>query len=47
MTKDEEHKEEAWKHHKKKLAQKTDRLKPAPTPAIAGHTGYSRTEHQL
>jgi hypothetical protein len=38
MTKVAEHEEEAWKRIKKKPAQKTDRLKPAPAPAIAGHT---------
>jgi hypothetical protein len=38
MTKDEEHEEKAWKRQKKKLAQKTDLLKPALAPAIAGHT---------
>jgi hypothetical protein len=36
-TKDEEHEEEAWKRQKKKSKQATDRLKPALTPAIAGH----------
>jgi hypothetical protein len=36
-TKDEEHEEEAWKCRKKKSEQATDRLKPALTPAIAGH----------
>jgi hypothetical protein len=36
-TKDEEHEEEAWKRRKKKSEQATDRLKPAPAPAIAGH----------
>jgi hypothetical protein len=36
-TKDEEHKEEAWKRRKKKSAQEMNRLKPAPAPAIAGH----------
>jgi hypothetical protein len=41
-TKDKEHEEEAWKHHKKKPAQKTDLLKLAPTPAKAGlNPGYS------
>jgi hypothetical protein len=38
MTKDEDHKEEAWKC-RKKVTQKTDRLKPASAPAIAGHIG--------
>jgi hypothetical protein len=42
-TKDEEHEEEAWKRRKKKSKQAMDQLKPAPTPAIAGHTGYSQT----
>jgi hypothetical protein len=37
MTEDEEHEEETWKHRKKKSAQETNRLKPAPAPAIAGH----------
>jgi hypothetical protein len=37
MTKDEEHEEEAWKHCKKKSVQETNRLKPAPALAIAGH----------
>jgi hypothetical protein len=40
-TKVEEHKEEAWKRRKKKPAQKTDRLKPALAPSIAGYTGSS------
>jgi hypothetical protein len=44
-TKDEEHEEEAWKRRKKKLAQKTHRLKPASAPAIADHTGYSQPLH--
>jgi hypothetical protein len=39
MTKGEEHEEEAWKHWKKKTEQMPNRLKPAPAPAIAGHTG--------
>jgi hypothetical protein len=38
-TKDEEHEEEAWKCQKKKSEQATNWLKPAPAPAIAGHTG--------
>ena len=37
VTKGEEHEEEAWKRRKKKSEQATDRLKPALTPAIAGH----------
>jgi hypothetical protein len=37
VTKDEEHKEEAWKHQKKKSKQAMNRLKLAPAPAIAGH----------
>jgi hypothetical protein len=36
-TKGEEHEEEAWKHQKKNSEQATDQLKPAPTPARAGH----------
>jgi hypothetical protein len=38
-TKDEEHEEESWKRHKKKLTQKMDRLKLASARAIAGHIG--------
>jgi hypothetical protein len=38
-TKTEEHEEEAWKRRKKKSEQATNRLKPAPAPAIAGHAG--------
>jgi hypothetical protein len=36
-TKDEEHEEEACKRWKNKSEEGMDRLKPAPTPAIAGH----------
>jgi hypothetical protein len=36
-TKDEENEEEAWKCRKKKSEQAMDWLKPALTPAIAGH----------
>jgi hypothetical protein len=35
--KTEEHEEEAWTRRKKKSDPATDRLKPALTPAIAGH----------
>jgi hypothetical protein len=38
-TKDEEHKEEAWKHRKKKLEQAVNRLEPA--------TSLSRPQHWL
>jgi hypothetical protein len=37
MTKSEEHGEEAWKRRKKKTKQMSNRLKPAPAPAKAGH----------